>query len=62
MICVRSLREGNFVIYTLGHISCAKRSSVHLRDIVALKDKHPYVFTEFMAGNFTVKITHAFST
>ena len=33
-----------------------------MRDMVALEDKHPDVFAEFMAGNFTVKkTTHAFA-
>lgn len=33
-----------------------------MRDMLALEDKHPDVFAEFMAGNFTLKkATHAFS-
>ena len=74
MIYVRSLREGDFKLYVdaltkiapwffaLGHTNYARWIPVHLRDMVALEDKHPDVFAEFMAGNFTVKKTpHAFS-
>ena len=39
-----------------------KVDSSSLAKLVALKDKHPDVFTEFMAGNLTVKkTTHVFS-
>ena len=74
MIYVRSLRECDFKLYVdaltkiapwffaLGHTNYARWIPVHLRDMVALEDKHPDVFAEFMAGNFTVKKTpHAFS-
>ena len=74
MIYVRSLLEGDFMLYidalanivpwffALGHTNYARWSPVHLRDMVALADKHPDVFAEFMAGNFTVKkTTHAFA-
>ena len=73
MIYVRSLSEGGFMLYidaltkipfffALGHTNYATWIPVHLRDMVALEDKHPDVFAEFMAGNFTVKkITRAFS-
>ena len=74
MIYVRSLREGDFMLYidaltniipwffALGHTNYVRWIPVHLRDMVALEDKHPYMFAEFMAGNFTVKkTTHAFA-
>ena len=71
---VRSLREGDFMLhidaltniipwcFALVHTNYARWIPVHLRDMVALEDKHPDVFAEFMAGNFTVKkTTHAFA-
>ena len=74
MINVRSLREGDFMLYidaltnivpwflALGHTNYARWIPVHLRDMVALEDKHTDVFAEFMAGNFTVKkTTHEFA-
>ena len=74
MIYVRSLREGDFMLYidaltnivtwffALGHANYARWIPVHLRDMVALEDKHPDVFAEFMARNFTVKkTTHEFA-
>ena len=73
-IYVRSVREGNFMLYidslsklvpwffALDHINNARWVPVHLRDMVTLESKHPSVFTEFLAGNFTVKkTTRAFS-
>ena len=48
--------------FALGHTNYARWIPVHLSDMVALEDKHPDVFAEFMAGNFTVKkTTHAFA-
>ena len=56
MIYVRSLREGDFKLYVdaltkiapwffaLGHTHYARWIPVHLRDMVALEDKHPDVF------------------
>ena len=74
VIYVRSLREGDFMLYidaltnivpwffALGHTNNARWIPVHLRDMVALEDKHPDVFAEYMSGNVTVKkTTHAFS-
>ncbi len=74
MIYVRSIREGNFLLYidaltkivpwffALGHIHYARWIPVHLRDMVALKDTHPDVYGEFLKGKFTVKkTTHSFS-
>ena len=47
----------------MGHTNYVRWIPVHLCDMVALEYKHPYVFAEFMAGNFTVKkTTHAFAT
>ena len=65
MIYVRSLRERDFMLYidalteivpwffALWQTNYARWIPVHLRDMVALEDKHPDVFPEFMAGNFT---------
>ncbi|KAJ8372691.1 hypothetical protein AAFF_G00280200 [Aldrovandia affinis] len=74
LIYVRSVREENFLLYTdalsklvpwffaLGHTNYARWISVHLRDMVTLVTKHPSVYAQFLAGNFTVKkTTHAFS-
>jgi hypothetical protein len=74
LIYVRSVREGNFLLYidalsrlvpwffALGHTNYARWIPVHLRDMVTLAIKHPSVFAQFLAGNFTVKkTTHAFS-
>ena len=48
--------------FAMVHTNYARWIPVHLRDMVALEEKHPDVFAEFMAGNFTVKkTTHAFS-
>ena len=74
LIYVRSIREGNFLLYidalskivpwffALGHTNYARWIPVHLRDMVTLATKHPSVYKQFLAGNFTVKkTTHAFS-
>ena len=74
MIYVRSIREGNFLLYidaltkivpwffALGHVHYARWVPIHLRDMVALKHTHPHVHGEFMKGKFTVKkTTHSFS-
>ena len=74
MICVISLREGDSMLYidaltnivpwlfALGHTHFARWIPSHLRDMVGFEDKHPDVFAEFMAVNFTVKrTTHAFA-
>ena len=74
LMYVRSIREGNFLLYidalskivswffALGHINYARWIPVHLRDMVTLATKHASVYTQFLAGNFTVKkTTHAFS-
>ena len=74
MIYVRSLREGNFLLYidaltkivpwffSLGHINYARWVPINLRDMVALKHTHPDNHGEFLKGKFTVKkTTHSFS-
>lgn len=74
MIYVRSIREGNFLLYidaltkivpwffALGHTHYARWIPVHLRDMVALKVAHPDVHKNFLEGKFTVKkTTHSFS-
>ena len=48
--------------FALRHTNYARWIPVHLRDMVALEDKHPDVFAQYMAGNFTVKkTTYAFA-
>ena len=74
LIYVRSVRESNFLLYidalsrivpwfiALGHTNYARWIPVHLRDMVTLSIKHPNVYEQFMAGNFTVRKTkRAFS-
>jgi len=72
---VRSLREHNFDLYvfslsklascffSLDHPHYARWVPVHIRDMVALKNTHPLLETEFQKGNFTVsKTSRAFSS
>ena len=48
--------------FALGHTNYARWIPVHLLDMVTLATKHPSVYVQFLAGNFTVKkTTHAFS-
>ena len=74
LIYVRSVREGNFLqhidalsrlvpwISALGQTNYARWIPVHLRDMVTLAIKHPSIYAQFRADNFTVKkTTHAFS-
>ena len=74
MIYVRAIREGNFLLYTnalkklvpwffaLNHTHYARWIPVHLCDMARLETAHPYVYGQFMKGNFTVKKTmHNFS-
>jgi len=74
MIYVRAIRESDFLLYidaltklvpwffALDHTHYARWTPVHLRDMVALKQTHPAIFSEFLKGNFTVKKTsHTFS-
>ena len=74
MIYVKAIREGNFLLYidaltklvpwffALDHTHYSRWIPVHLRDMVRLEVAHPYVYSQFMKGNFTVnKTTHSFS-
>ncbi len=66
MLFIRSIREGNFQLYmesltaivpwmfALDHTHYSRWLSVHIQDMVSLKEKHPAIFTEFCAGNFSV--------
>ena len=45
------------LVFRLDHTQYARWISVHLRDMVTLKDVHPTVFSEFIKGNFVVKKT-----
>ena len=66
---IRSIRAADFLLYieslskivpwffVLDHPNYARWIPVHLRDMVTLQRKHPDVFNEFLAGNFTVKKT-----
>lgn len=67
---VRSLRIGNFALYiqVLGKLApwmfamylCnySRWMPVHIRDMMALKTKHPTVFDEFNQGKFVVQKTN----
>ena len=69
MVYVKAIREPNFELYidalnkivpwffALDHTHYARWISVHLPDMVTLKDVHPTVFSEFLKGNFVVKKT-----
>ncbi len=69
LLFIRSIREGNFQLYmesltaivpwmfALDHTHYSRWLSVHIRDMVSLKEKHPAIFTEFCAGNFSVNKT-----
>jgi len=74
LIYVRSLREGDFIMYldalteivpwffALDHINYARWIPVHLRDMAELPQQHPEIYNEFKAGHFTVQKTkRAFS-
>ena len=74
LVFVRSLREANFELYVgtlmklmpwfcaLDHIHYTRWLTVHIRDMVTLKENHPLVYREFLRGNFVVhKTTHMFS-
>ena len=63
---VRSLREGNFELYIeslqqlapwfflLDQTNYARWLPVHIRDMMSLKQLHPDIEAQFVAGNFTV--------
>ena len=74
MIYVRATREGDFQLYidaltktvpwffALDHVHYAKWMTVHLHDMVSLKDSDPDVCAEFLKGKFVVKkLRRAFS-
>jgi len=74
LLYVRSLREGNFQLYVqtlaqllpwmfaMDHTHYSRWLSVHVRDMMALSEKHPEVLDEFNAGKFVVhKTTNKFS-
>ena len=71
---VRSLREGDFLLYVqvcdelcpwfhvMDHTNYARWLPVHVRDMVQLSEKHPYIHAEFLKGNFVIqKSPHKFS-
>ena len=71
---VRAYRESDFQLYretlselipfffALDHINYARWLPVHLRDMLALEQMHPGVYTEFSRGHFAVRKTEkAFS-
>ena len=74
MVYVRSIREGNFLLYIdaltkivpwffcLGHVHYARWVPIHLHDMVALQFTHPDVHSQILNGKFVVKKTaHSFS-
>ena len=49
-------------LFALGHTNYARWIPVQLCDMMTLTTKHPSVYAQFLAGNFTVKkTTYAFS-
>jgi len=66
---VKSVREGNFQLYTetlgnivqwifaLNHTHYARWLPIHIRDMVQLEQKHPTIHREFLHGNFSVQKT-----
>ncbi len=74
LLFVRAIRLDNFELYVealaklvvwlfaFDHTHYARWLSVNLRDMMALRDVHPSVHTEFTASNFSFyKTRHAFS-
>lgn len=74
MHLVRSLHEGDFPLYidalgqlvpwffALDRVPYSRWLPVHIRDLVALEDKHPSEYARFLRGKFFVQqSTHAFS-
>ena len=71
---VRSLREGDFLLYVqvcdelcpwfhvMDHTNYARWVPIHVRDMVQLSEKHPDIYAEFLKGNFVIqKSSHKFS-
>ena len=44
-------------MFALDHTHYSRWLSVHIRDMLLLKEKHPSIFTESCAGNFSVNKT-----
>jgi len=74
LMYIRSMREGNFQLYVetlalllpwmfaLDHTHYSRWLSVHVRDMMALPEKHPAIHKEFVAGKFVVhKTSNKFS-
>ena len=69
LVFVRSLREGNFILYqqsliklahlifALDHHNYARWLSIHIRDMMNLKNIHPDIYREFSSGFFVVNKT-----
>ena len=63
---VLALRKGNFKLYietveklipcffAFNHTNYARWLPIHLRDMISLKDNHPFVYTKFEQGCFVV--------
>ena len=71
---VKASRTGNFELYmiTMEHLMAwvfgtdqlhySRNLPVHLRDLYSMKTRHPYVYQQFMKGNFVGHKSHrAFS-
>ena len=69
LVYIRAVREADFQLYvdalsslmpwffSLDHTHYARWLPIHVRDMCALEKTHPSVYTEFLAGKFTVKKT-----
>ena len=69
LVCVRSLREGNFDLYVqplaqivpwmfaLDHTHYSRWLSVHIRDMTSLSVNHPNIHAEYRARKFVVHKT-----
>ena len=74
LLYVRSIQEGNFQLYieslakispwmfALDHIHYSRWLPVHIRDMMALSEKHPDIVAEFHTGKFVIhKTSNKFS-